>query len=195
MPQKTRSKPAAKRTSRYHEGRRNYVRIEFEGKATVLWQEDSDPQHARRYETADLSIYGLSFRTTKDEKSNFKLGSSCHALTFQLDGRPITVAAKVVHLYTKTRAKQLLVGVEFTRIADDDVWYIARVIAEKSGASRPRIIHVGVLDTGSGKVRVKQHFPNTRAAKVKAKPKAVSKKVARKPKARTQKSIRRKSAR
>ena len=64
------------------------------------------------------------------------------------------------------------VAVEFTQIAVEDIWFISRYVAEKSGVNKPRQIHIGNVDLSK---RASARKPARAAKKNKAKAKTKTK--------------------
>jgi hypothetical protein len=127
------------------ESRRGFLRVDFESGSKVGV---ATPSGHTSYDALDLSVYGLSFLARPEDGAHFTMGMELPSLAFLLEGRQINVKGKVAYLHTGLVAGLSKVAVEFTHVPVDDVWFISRYVAEKSGVSKPRQIGSGHIDLG-----------------------------------------------
>lgn len=127
------------------------------------------------FSAVDVSVYGLSFLAP--ESAAGALGAGEIPLSFQLNGRNIQVGSVVRHI---SRVKgpggksQAFVGVEFTEISPEDVWFLSNFVVSK-GAGKPIYLPAYSLKSAarrSGPARRKKKAPGRK------KPKRASRRVA-----------------
>ena len=177
-----------------NESRRGFIRVDFDAgsKVTVVSAAAGSAGTAgaeTNYEALDLSVYGLSFLAEPAHSTRFPMGGVLR-LSFWVIGREITVEGRVAYLRTDpTAAGALRVAVEFTQIGIDDVWFLSRYVAEKSGVNRPKQIGSGAIDL-SGRIKAKAKAKK-KAAGTKKKPLAKKRPAAKKSRAKKRPAKRR----
>ncbi len=159
--------------------RRNFARVRLLRGVSV--EVKSGPMQGA-FSAVDVSVYGLSFLAPDTVAGALGAGEVLRPLSFQLNGRRIQVGTVVRHV-SRVRGPggklQAFVGVEFTEISPEDVWFLSDFVVSK-GAGNPIYLPAYTLKSAIRKRTAKKRKPKPTASK--RKPKRAAKAVVRKPK-------------
>jgi hypothetical protein len=128
------------------------------------------------YEGVDLSVYGMAFLVPQSiGLPEARVGAPIDRLFFDIDDRRVVVDAKVQYVkFEGGEQAALKIGVEFTRIEPDDVWFLSSVIAKHEVRTDPAPVSPArkAKTKAKPKAKAKPKGKPKAKAKTKAKPKA-----------------------
>jgi hypothetical protein len=167
---------AQKRYVKPNDSRRGFIRVDFEPGSRILIPRP-DGAGELSFDGLDLSVYGLSFLARPEDAAHFPIGSAVPSLSFSVDNRPVRVVGRVAYLHTGLVAGLSKVAIEFTEVSMDDIWFLSRHVAQRSGVDKPGQIGAGLIELRKlirqvDRARARRRAKGKPQAKTKAKAKS-----------------------
>jgi hypothetical protein len=116
------------------ESRRKFLRIPVAHHQNVKVSIAAASAGRKTYECLDLSVYGVSFRASKEETGRFAEGKSLDAVSFKIDGRLVVVGARVARVTPAEDGEGNQVALEFTEAQSEDIFFLSKLVADVAGA-------------------------------------------------------------